>query len=160
MLKFSNLDTKKAQKNNIYPSIVIQNVHPSKKLPLSNKKLKAIINSIFRWEDFAIKDIFIYFLSDKHLMDVNRKFLKHRYLTDIITFDYSLESDKIEGEILISLDTVKKNSILFKNSITKEVARVIIHGCLHLVGYNDKNKKQMELMKQKENFYLKKLVNL
>jgi rRNA maturation RNase YbeY len=85
---------------------------------------------------------------------INRDFLNHNYFTDIITFPYEKDRNNIEGEIFISLDTVKGNSDLYDVSYTQELKRVIIHGALHLLGYNDKTKKEKEFIRKKENFYL------
>lgn len=85
---------------------------------------------------------------------INRDFLNHDYFTDIITFPYEKDRDKIDGEIFISLDTVKENSDFYDVSYTQELKRVIIHGALHLLGYNDKTKKEKEAIRKKENFYL------
>ena len=90
----------------------------------------------------------------KDIRSINNKFLRHNYSTDIITFQYEKEKQKIDGELLISLDTVKENAKFFRTGYKNELKRVLIHGCLHLAGYNDNNKKRMELIRIKENSYL------
>lgn len=85
---------------------------------------------------------------------INRNFLNHNYDTDVITFAYDDDKKNLEGEIIVSPEKVKKNAKYYNVSHVQELKRVIIHGCLHLVGYNDKTKKQKELIKNKENFYL------
>jgi rRNA maturation RNase YbeY len=90
------------------------------------------------------------FCSDEHIKIVNQAYLKHNYYTDIITFDYC-EGRIVDGDILISIDTVKSNSIKYSSNFEEELLRVIIHGILHLLGYNDKSEKEKELMSQKEN---------
>lgn len=89
------------------------------------------------------------FCSDAHLLEMNRTFLKHDYLTDIITFDLGTQKS-ICGDIYISIDRVKDNSAEFGYSITNELHRVMIHGVLHLCGYKDKSKKESALMRLKE----------
>lgn len=85
---------------------------------------------------------------------INKNFLNHKYDTDVITFTYERDKDNLEGEILISTEKVKKNARIYDVSQIQELKRVIIHGCLHLAGYDDRTKKQKELIKNKENFYL------
>lgn len=104
-------------------------------------------------ENKKLGDIIFVFCSDDYLLEKNIKFLKHNSLTDVITFDYS-KREKISGDILISLDRVRENSKIFKVSFLNELYRVMVHGLLHLLGYNDKNKKDSVLMKYKEDFYL------
>lgn len=83
---------------------------------------------------------------------MNRTVLKHDYYTDIITFPYSY--DPIIGEIYISVDRVKENAVLFDVTQNHELLRVMVHGLLHLCGYDDQNKKAKKLMTEKEDFYL------
>ena len=90
------------------------------------------------------------FCDDEHILQVNREFLQHDYYTDIITFDYC-EDDVINGDIVISLDTVRSNAELFGKEYNDELHRVIIHGILHLCGQNDKGPGERELMEAAEN---------
>ncbi len=98
-------------------------------------------------------DISIVFCSDTYLLEINKKFLSHDYLTDVITFDYSTEK-QISGDIFISIDAVRANSKIYKQDFKKELYRVMIHGILHLLGYKDKTKMQKQVMRDKEDFYL------
>ena len=90
------------------------------------------------------------FCNDEHILEVNREYLGHDYYTDIITFDYC-EGDVLHGDIVISLDTVRSNAMLFGKSYDEELHRVIIHGILHLCGQNDKGPGERELMEAAEN---------
>ena len=90
------------------------------------------------------------FVDDEEILVANRQFVGHDYYTDIITFDYS-RGDRISGDIMISLDTVKSNSEKFGVSYFRELLRVIIHGVLHLVGINDKGPGEREVMEAAEN---------
>ena len=90
------------------------------------------------------------FVDDEGILACNRQFLGHDYYTDIITFDYS-EGDKIAGDIVISLDTVRTNADQFNQPYERELHRVIIHGILHLCGINDKGPGEREIMEQNEN---------
>ncbi len=110
-------------------------------------------------EGFDIGEVNIIFCSDVYLLNVNRSFLGHDYFTDIITFDNSDEAGTILSDIYISLDRVSENTKTFNTTFKKELARVIIHGVLHLVGYNDKTDEEKVTMKDKENSYLSLLRN-
>ena len=105
-------------------------------------------------EDCKINEILVNFIENKAIKKINKDFLKHNYYTDIITFPYNDKRKQIEGELFISLDTVQKNSKVYGSGYKMELERVIIHGCLHLAGYNDRTKKEKELIRKKENFYL------
>jgi probable rRNA maturation factor len=91
--------------------------------------------------------------ADGYLHQMNVQYLQHDTLTDIITFDYS-ENEIVSGELFISIERVKENAGLYSKSFFDELHRVIIHGVLHLCGYHDKNKKEMALMREKEDVYL------
>jgi len=87
---------------------------------------------------------------DEHILAVNREYLGHDYYTDIITFDYC-EDDILNGDLVISLDTVRSNAELFHKPYDEELHRVIIHGILHLCGINDKGPGEREMMEAAEN---------
>lgn len=90
------------------------------------------------------------FVDDEKILEVNREYLGHDYYTDIITFDYD-EDDIINGDLVISLDTVKSNAEQFGKTYEDELHRVIIHGILHLCGINDKGPGEREIMEAEEN---------
>ena len=90
------------------------------------------------------------FVNDERILEVNREYLGHDYFTDIITFDYC-EGDVLNGDLVISLDTVRSNAELFHKDYDEELHRVIIHGVLHLCGINDKGPGERELMEAAEN---------
>lgn len=96
------------------------------------------------------------FCTDEALYERNLQFLNHDTYTDIITFDLSESTGQIIGEIYISIDRVKDNSLRFEQSFDDELHRVIIHGLLHLCGYGDKKKAEKEKMRTLEDRYLKK----
>ena len=89
------------------------------------------------------------FVDDEEILRANRQFVNHDYYTDIITFDYS-RGDRIAGDIMISLDTVRTNAEKFGVPYFRELLRVIIHGVLHLVGINDKGPGEREIMEAAE----------
>jgi metalloprotein, YbeY/UPF0054 family len=90
------------------------------------------------------------FVNDEKILEVNREYLGHDYYTDIITFDYD-EGNIINGDLVISLDTVRTNAELFGKEYDEELHRVIIHGILHLCGLNDKGPGEREIMEEAEN---------
>lgn len=90
------------------------------------------------------------FCDDEHILSVNREYLNHDYYTDIITFDYC-EDDILNGDLVISLDTVRTNAEKFNKPYDEELHRVIIHGILHLCGINDKEPGEREVMEAAEN---------
>ncbi len=104
-------------------------------------------------ENNRVGEINIVLCSDDFLYQMNIGYLKHDTLTDIITFDYT-EDNIVSGELFISISRIKENSRIYSKSIKDELHRVIIHGILHLCGYNDKNDSQSQEMTMKENFYL------
>ncbi|MGN1375205.1 MAG: rRNA maturation RNase YbeY [Prevotella sp.] len=90
------------------------------------------------------------FVSDEKILEINNEYLGHNYFTDIITFDYD-ESDTINGDIVISVDTVRTNALKYGKEYEDELHRVIIHGILHLCGINDKGPGEREIMEAEEN---------
>jgi len=94
------------------------------------------------------------FCSDEEILRINKLYLNHDYYTDIITFDYS-EKDKLSGDLFISLETVKSNSIKYKTDFQEELNRVMIHGILHLCGYEDRTNNMKLKMREKEEEALK-----
>ena len=105
-------------------------------------------------ENCLIHDLVFLFVSDQELLAMNKKFLKHNYFTDVITFG-ELEGDKISGNIAISVDRVLDNSKTYGVRFDEELKRVMVHGLLHIIGYNDKTKKEKLIMSQKETDALK-----
>jgi rRNA maturation RNase YbeY len=125
------------------------------------KKFKKPVN-LKEWIENTIKDekktpgvVNLIFCSDDYLLKMNNNYLNHDYFTDVITFDYSL-NNKISGDIFISIDRVKENAQRYQNDFLNEILRVIIHGILHLVGYNDKSENEKIIMTEKENIYINK----
>lgn len=116
---------------------------------LTRKWLTMVASSEIR----KIGNISIIFCSDNYILDVNQKYLQHDYFTDIITFDYC-EGDRLSGDLFISIDSVRENSIEYGTEFEDELNRVIVHGILHLIGYDDHNDDDISMMRSKENYYL------
>ena len=115
------------------------------------------IKSVILEENKELGEINYIFCDDKYLLKKNIKYLDHDTLTDIITFNYC-EGDVISSDIMISVERVMENSSIFENSFSEELNRVIVHGILHLVGYNDKTEEEKEIMRKKEDYYVNKFV--
>lgn len=93
------------------------------------------------------------FCSDRKILEINKNYLKHDYFTDIITFDYR-EAEKVQGDLFISVETVAENARKYGVTFEQELTRVIIHGVLHIVGYDDKTPEEQLVMRQKEDLYI------
>lgn len=120
----------------------------------NRNQLKAFITKIFETEGVSVNSVDFIFCSDSYLLNINRSFLKHNYFTDIITFNLADNNAPVQGEVYISANTVRANAARLKNSVAKELHRVIFHGLLHLCGYLDKTVEQQALMTAKEDQYL------
>lgn len=123
----------------------------------SKKHIRKLIDFILIKENVKIKYINFIFCDDNFLLKINNKFLGHDFYTDVISFNYS--SNQIEGEIYISISRVLDNSITYNTDENVELVRVIVHGLLHLCGYNDKNHEEKKTMKLKEDEYMNKYFN-
>lgn len=123
---------------------------------IKKRRTSCWIKDVIISEGKAIGNISFIFCSDDYLWEVNKKYLNHDYYTDIITFDY-VEDAIINGDIFISIDRVRDNAREFSTSIINELHRVLIHGILHLIGYEDKSKEDKMLMTAKEDYYFKVL---
>lgn len=137
------------------------------KFNLSQKRLVSNwLKQIAASSEKQIGDLNYIFCSDPFLLNINKQYLGHNYYTDIITFDYSDDyveigkSDKIYGDIYISIDTITHNSIEYGEGFDKELHRVIAHGLLHLIGFDDTTPELQTEMTRQENLSLDLLQNL
>ena len=122
---------------------------------LNNRWLKMVAGSEMR----RLGAINIIFCSDNYILDVNMKYLQHDYFTDIITFDYC-EKDILSGDLFISIDSVRENAQFYGTEFADELNRVMVHGLLHLIGYDDHSESDIAVMRQKENYYLEMRASL
>jgi probable rRNA maturation factor len=123
------------------------------KLPQS-LKTKRWLKTTSKSEGYEISSLNYIFCSDEYLLEINKEYLDHDYYTDIITFDNSEEDNIIEGDIYISVERVRENAQTFQGNVESEMRRVLVHGLLHLIGYNDTSEELKAAMRRKEDEYL------
>lgn len=116
------------------------------------------LTTVVETEDKVLRSIRFIFCKDAYLHQINIDYLDHDTLTDVITFPYAEEEDIVDGEIFISVDRIAENAKTFRITFEQELNRVMVHGVLHLCGYDDKDKKAKEKMTEKEDFYLERFV--
>ena len=131
------------------PSIVFQSEEELDFSVSKESSIKDWIKKIILKEGKSCGQLYYFFCSDEHLLNINKEFLNHDTYTDIITFDYS-EKKAISGEIFISIDRVRENAGKYKVTFEKELLRTVIHGVLHLCGYGDKKPTDKKKMRAKE----------
>jgi probable rRNA maturation factor len=120
-------------------------------------RIRRWLNVVIREENKKPWYVNIILTNDEYLFELNKTYLKHETFTDILTFPYLEEdNDVISGDIFISINRVRENAGIFKQDFLIELHRVMVHGILHLIGYDDKGKKEKEIMTQKEDYYLEK----
>jgi rRNA maturation RNase YbeY len=118
------------------------------------RKFKTLVSELVKSKKKVIGEISFIITSDAYLRTVNKEFLNHDYFTDVISFNYS-DNDNISGEIYISEDTVRQNSAEYNVNFDNEMLRVMLHGILHLVGYDDKTEAEKQKMRQHEDKWMR-----
>ena len=121
-------------------------------------EVSAWVRQIAKSYNKVVGDINYIFVDDETMLDINRRFIGHDYYTDHIGFDYSKDG-ALSGDIYISLDTVRTNSVLFGVTFGQELRRIIIHGLLHLCGLRDKTDEERDHMQQAEDKALTQFAN-
>ena len=122
---------------------------------LANKEIfSRWLISVANDEGYLIDTLVFLFVDDNEILEMNKKFLRHDYYTDVITFG-ELEDKKISGDIAISIERVLDNSKTYGVEFEDELKRVMVHGLLHIMGYNDKASNDKSVMSQKENKAMK-----
>ena len=121
------------------------------KMPkIKRKDTTAWIKAVAQTYGRKVGEVGYMFVNDEKILEINNEYLGHDYYTDVITFDYD-EGDVVNGDIVISIDTVRTNAEMFGKAYEDELYRVIIHGILHLCGLNDKGPGEREIMEKAEN---------
>lgn len=115
----------------------------------NNRWLKFVAGSELK----TLGNVNIIFCSDNYILDVNMQYLQHDYFTDIITFDYC-EGKVLSGDLFISIDSVRENASFYGTEFKDELNRIIVHGLLHLIGYDDHSEEDIKVMRSKEDYYL------
>ena len=115
--------------------------------------IKKLLASAAIAEGKRAGELSVIFCSDEYLLEINRRYLQHDYYTDIITFDYT-EGNVLNGDLFISIDRVKANADTYSQTFEQELCRVMLHGLLHLCGYDDTTKMQQKKMRAAEDKYL------
>jgi len=133
-------------------SVSVFNEH-SRHQGIKKRPLVALVRSVFQTENVPFRYINVILVEAGHLLEMNRQFLHHDFDTDVITFPLQ-ENGPVEGEIYISLDQAKTQATEFNVTFENELNRLVVHGCLHLCGYNDETEKEIQMMRKKEEFFL------
>jgi len=133
------------------------NVYSENKTKINKLLVHSIVSRISKDFSLKVKSLEINFVSRESIQKVNNEYLLHDYSTDIITFDYSNERNILDGEIIISLQDAKENSKKFQVTFDNELLRLIIHGILHLLGYDDITPSKRKVMKKVEDTITEKL---
>jgi len=121
-----------------------------------SRNLQIMLEKVIREENRVPGDLNYIITTDEKVVRINREFLGREYFTDVVSFNYSIDN-QTSGEIYVSLDTVRRNSTKFHVTLEAELLRVMIHGLLHLVGYDDENKNDRKKMREREDHYMKKI---
>jgi probable rRNA maturation factor len=121
-------------------------INYSGKIDFNKRTIHSIVGYLKNELDFSINEVAVNFISSIEITYLNNKYLNHPNSTDIITFNYSGNNYELDGEIFISVDDCRNNAGLFGVKFNEELVRLLIHGFLHLLGYNDKNKSQKKKM--------------
>ncbi len=137
-------------------NLLIYSKNKSIKKSILHKLIFLLKNSL----NFNIYSLNINFVSSKSIREINRKYLKHDFSTDIITFNYTGSHKLLNGEILISIDDAETNSEKYGVTFDEEILRLVIHGILHLLGYNDINSNEKLEMSRLEDKLLTKYKNV
>jgi probable rRNA maturation factor len=126
-------------------------VNSDRKIKINKNAIHKIISLLKSEFSFDVISLPINFITSEQIIPINTQYLGHNFSTDIITFNYSGENDSFDGEIFISVDDAFSNSKKYKVSLDNEIIRLVIHGILHLLGFDDKNKFDLKKMKKEEN---------
>ena len=132
--------------------VVIFYDHPTP--PIIENNLKSLCREVLISKGFEKYTLSIIFVDDEKLKQMKKKYFNQDLYTDVIAFDLSENEEELDGEIYISFDAIKINSDLYKTNINNELQRIVVHGTLHLMGYEDSTKEKKEEMTKMEDFFI------
>lgn len=128
-------------------------------IKLNKTDIHKIVSYLTKELNFTISSLNIIFISEYEIEKINKKFLNHNGSTDVITFNY-FDNKELDGEIVISVDDAQYYASKYKVSLSSELLRLVIHGILHMVGYDDQTVSDKKVMKSLENKYVKVFENI
>ncbi|TSA26975.1 MAG: rRNA maturation RNase YbeY [Ignavibacteriales bacterium] len=135
-------------------------IYTEKGIKINKRSLHKIVVLLCNELEINVSVLEINFVSSETILGINKKYLNHNYNTDIITFDYSNERNNLDGEIFISIDDALENSKKYHVTLNNEILRLVIHGILHMAGYDDVTLAKRKKMKKVEDVLVQKLQNL
>ena len=127
----------------------------NQKLYIESQLIKSLILNVLEFEGVCEADLIFILSTQNYLNKLKKSFFSKDHYTDVIAFNYNESNESLVGDIFISLDRVEENSLKYSDSLDSELMRVLIHGALHLIGYEDNDKEKKKIMTNKENYYLK-----
>ena len=140
--------------------MTIEVVNRQKRIPINPPQLTRAVKNLLRLEGFRKVQLSIVFVTDRKIKSLNQKYLNHPYPTDVLSFDYRAPAKRareISGEIIISTDTAQRNAVSHQTTGLQEIMRYVIHGVLHLLGFDDHAQRDIEKMRRKENQWMRLL---
>ena len=137
-------------------SVKVFNTH--RKHRVRSAETIRLVRRVLKGERCSDAELNIVFIDDNRMLDLNTSYLRHRYPTDVISFSFADNGKKkIEGEVYINIDQAKRQSEEYSVSMSNELQRLVAHGVLHLLGYDDATKRQRAAMTKREDFYLQEM---
>ncbi|MBN1300261.1 MAG: rRNA maturation RNase YbeY [Melioribacteraceae bacterium] len=126
-------------------------IEQEKKIKVDKILIHSLIRELKSIEKFRIESLQINFVHSSTMIKINGEYLGHNYSTDILTFNYSGNTENLDGEIFICISVALENALRYKVNLDQEILRLIIHGLLHMIGLDDKSPQDRQIMKRKEN---------
>ncbi|MAT38490.1 MAG: rRNA maturation RNase YbeY [Ectothiorhodospiraceae bacterium] len=127
--------------------------------PISRTFIQSAISYVLRKEKVAVATISCILIDDMHMQALNKQYLNHNYATDVLSFPLSEEGDPLEGEIYISVETARLQAKTYQVPVKEELTRLIVHGTLHLCGYDDSEQQSADKMRSMQEWYVRDILN-
>lgn len=137
--------------------IRVEIANRQKSLPVDRARLRAAVKAVLRGEGFATASISLAVVDDPTIHQLNRQYLQHDYATDVLSFAFECSGDSVDGEVIVSADTAIRQAGQWGESPEAELLLYVVHGTLHLVGYDDHAESDRERMRERERHYLELL---